>query len=82
MCARAGVVVGDGRSSPQCWSIASAVFMGTLFVQMALAPGYATWQDKTSTLLRAVGMGPALDHVETWLYTRSVPSDTPPDPRR
>jgi hypothetical protein len=60
--------------------IASAVFMGTLFVQMAVAPGYATWQDKTSTLLRAVGMGPALDHVETWLYTRSVPSDTPPDP--
>jgi len=60
--------------------IASAVFMGTMFVQMAVAPGYATWQDKTSTLLRAVGMGPALDQVETWLYTRSVPSDTPPDP--
>jgi hypothetical protein len=60
--------------------IASAVFIGTLFVQMSVAPGYATWQDKTSTLLRAVGMGPALDQVETWLYTRSVPSDTPPDP--
>jgi hypothetical protein len=60
--------------------IASTVFMGTLFVQMAVAPGYATWQDKTSTLLRAVGMGPALDEVETWLYTRSAPSDTPPDP--
>jgi hypothetical protein len=60
--------------------IASTVFMGTLFVQMAVAPGYATWQDKTSTLLRAVGMGPALDQVETWLYTRSAPSDTPPDP--
>jgi hypothetical protein len=60
--------------------IASTVFMGTMFVQMAVAPGYATWQDKTSTLLRAVGVGPALDQVETWLYTRSVPSDTPPDP--
>jgi hypothetical protein len=60
--------------------IASAVFIGTLFVQMSVAPGYATWQDKTSTVLRAVGMGPALDQVETWLYTRSVPSDTPPDP--
>jgi hypothetical protein len=59
---------------------ASTVFVGTLFVQMAVPPGYATWQDKTSTILHAVGMGPALDRFETWLYTRSVPSDTPPDP--
>src|SRR5258707_300164 len=36
--------------------IASTVFLGTLFAQAAVAPGYATWQDKTSTLLRAVGM--------------------------
>ncbi|MCU1701523.1 MAG: hypothetical protein JWR34_7586 [Mycobacterium sp.] len=60
--------------------IASTVFLGTQFAQTAVAPGYATWQDKTSTLLRAVGMGPVLDRAETWLYTRSAPSDTPPDP--
>jgi hypothetical protein len=60
--------------------IASTVFLGTLFVRTTLSPGYATWQDKTSTVLGAVGLGPALDRFETWLYTRSVPSDTPPDP--
>ncbi|MDT5070398.1 MAG: hypothetical protein QOK02_6553, partial [Mycobacterium sp.] len=59
--------------------IVSTTFMGTILVQATMSPGYATWQDKTSTLLRAFGMGPALDRVETWLYTRSAPSDTPPD---
>jgi hypothetical protein len=60
--------------------IASTVFLGTLFIRTTLSPGYATWQDKTSNVLCAVGLGPALDRFETWLYTRSVPSDTPPDP--
>lgn len=62
--------------------VASMVFGGAMLVpQMVVPAGYATWQDKTSTALRAVGLGGALDQFENWLYSRSAPSDTPPDPR-
>jgi hypothetical protein len=61
---------------------ASGVFGGAVLVPQMVAPaGYATWQDKTSTALRTVGLGGALDQFENWFYSRSAPSDTPPDLR-
>lgn len=54
---------------------------GGLFASAEAVPGYAPWQDKTSTLLRQLGFGGALDTYENWLYGRHTPSDTPPDVR-
>jgi hypothetical protein len=62
--------------------VASVVFGGAMVVpQMVVPAGYATWQDRTSTAIRAVGLGGALDQFENWFYSRSAPSDTPPDLR-
>jgi hypothetical protein len=58
----------------------SAVVDATAVVQLTARPGYATWQDRASTTLTAVGLGPALDRFENWLYTRSEPPDTAVDP--
>ena len=48
------------------------------YVRALLTPGYATWNDKTSSWIRDHGGGPALTAYENWRYA-SPPSDTPPD---
>jgi hypothetical protein len=61
--------------------IAGTAAVGAVaFVQLSGGRGYATWQDRSSTALRAVGLGPVLDRFENWLYTRSGPPDTAVDP--
>lgn len=60
--------------------VAMLTLAGAGVHQAVSTPGYTTWQDTTSTMLRAVGLGPALDRFENWLYTRSAPSDVAPDP--
>jgi len=43
-----------------------------------LAPGYATWTDKTSSWIRDIGGGHLLDAYENWRYA-TPPSDSQPD---
>ena len=43
-----------------------------------LAPGYATWTDKTSSWIRDNGGGRLLDACENWRYA-APPSDSQPD---
>ncbi|WP_179274049.1 hypothetical protein [Rhodococcoides fascians] len=49
------------------------------YVRALMAPGYASWNDKTSSWIRDHGGGPALNAYENWRYA-SPPPDTPPDP--
>jgi hypothetical protein len=49
--------------------------------QVSGSTGYATWQDRTTTMLRQVGLGGLLDQFQNWRYARSTPPDTPPLPR-
>ncbi|BAH55666.1 hypothetical protein MLGJGCBP_01807 [Rhodococcus sp. T7] len=49
------------------------------YAQALLAPGYATWQDKSSSWLRDHGAAPLLNLYENWLYTRHPPSNAQPD---
>jgi uncharacterized membrane protein YidH (DUF202 family) len=39
-------------------AVAIAAFVGA---EVSTGHGYASWQDKASSLVRSVGMGPALD---------------------
>lgn len=52
---------------------------GTSYVSAVNAPGYASFGDKTSQWLRDHGAGGIVDSVETWYYTRHVPSTTAAD---
>ncbi|GAB7072046.1 hypothetical protein H7J06_02715 [Mycobacterium hodleri] len=54
---------------------------GGLYANVESVPGYAPWQDRTSTVLRQLGFGAALDTYENWLYSRHAPSNTQPDVR-
>ncbi|MGU3435935.1 hypothetical protein ACNHUS_23300 [Actinomycetes bacterium M1A6_2h] len=48
------------------------------YAEALLAPGYATWSDKTSSWLRDHGAGPVVDAYENWKYAEP-PADTQPD---
>ena len=61
--------------------LVAVVIGGGAFANLESVPGYATWQDTASTLLRQYGLGPALDAYENWWYTRTLPSDATPDLR-
>lgn len=81
------VMRGRRRSVRERSTIRLVVIIGVVVAALGLAvygqvyvtPGYASWQDKTSTLLREVGLGPLLDRWENWRYTRQAPPDLPPD---
>lgn len=60
--------------------LAGEMITAAMYEQVLGTTGYATWQDKASTMLRQVGLGGLLDQYENWRYTRYPPSDTPPDP--
>lgn len=53
--------------------------VGVSYVRALVAPGYATFADKTSAWLRDHGAGPVVDQIEAWYYTRHAPSRTPAD---
>jgi hypothetical protein len=59
-------------------AVAIAAFVGA---QLSTGHGYASWQDKASSLVRSVGMGPVLDYVENWIYSFNGPGNTQPDLR-
>lgn len=48
------------------------------YVRALMAPGYATWNDRTSSWIRDHGGAPALNLYENWRYA-SPPPDTQPD---
>ncbi|QCB51253.1 hypothetical protein E5720_20985 [Rhodococcus sp. PAMC28707] len=48
------------------------------YVRALTAPGYATWNDRTSSWIRDHGGAPALNLYENWRYA-SPPPDTQPD---
>ena len=48
------------------------------YVRALTVPGYASWNDKTSSWIRDHGGGPVLNAYENWRYA-SPPPDTPPD---
>lgn len=52
---------------------------GMSYADALNAPGYASFADKTSEWLRDHGAGPLVDSVESWYYTRHVPSTTAAD---
>ncbi|KPH21111.1 hypothetical protein AN948_03405 [Rhodococcus sp. ADH] len=54
------------------------VLMSMSYGRALLAPGYATWTDKTSTWIRDNGGGHLLDAYENWRYA-TPPSDSQPD---
>ncbi|MBC2644570.1 MULTISPECIES: hypothetical protein [unclassified Rhodococcus (in: high G+C Gram-positive bacteria)] len=45
------------------------------YTQAIPAPGYATWQDKTSSWLRDHGAASMVNAYENWRYTRHPPSN-------
>ncbi|NMN99036.1 phosphodiester glycosidase family protein [Antrihabitans stalactiti] len=55
------------------------VLVGVSYVHALLAPGYASWTDKTSSWIRDHGGAPLLNAYENWRYTRHPPSDVPAD---
>ncbi|MBY4383790.1 hypothetical protein CH260_15575 [Rhodococcus sp. 05-2256-B2] len=78
----------DRQISPRevsIWKLVSvaALIVFTLasvsYVRALATPGYASWNDKTSSWIRDHGGGPALDAYENWRYA-SPPPDTSPDP--
>ncbi|MBE7193297.1 MAG: hypothetical protein INR66_12540 [Gordonia polyisoprenivorans] len=56
--------------------------IGVSYTRALVAPGYATFADKTSAWLRDHGGASVVDRVETWWYTRHSPSHTPADLRQ
>ncbi len=48
------------------------------YVRALMAPGHATWSDKTSSWIGDHGGAPALNLYENWRYA-SPPPDTQPD---
>jgi Phosphodiester glycosidase len=61
--------------------VALAVCAGVYQDQVLATPGYATWQDRSSTWIRQVGLGGWLDRYQNWRYGHRSPPDTAPDPR-
>jgi hypothetical protein len=59
-------------------AVAIAAVVGA---QVSTGHGYASWQDRASSLVRSVGMGPVLDYVENWVYSFNGPGNTQPDLR-
>ncbi len=72
----------SGREA-RVWKVLGLVALvsmsvGSVSYARALAtPGYATWNDKTSTWVREHGAGPLLDAYENWRYA-TPPPDTRP----
>jgi hypothetical protein len=58
--------------------LAAGLLWVALEDQVDGSPGYLTWQDKTSLLLRDTGFGGFLDRLGN-LRTRGAPRDAPPD---
>ena len=57
-------------------AVASAAFVG---MRVSTGDGYTSWQDKASSVVRAVGLGSVLDYVENWIYSVNGPGNTQPD---
>lgn len=57
-------------------AVATAVFLGT---RVSTGDGYATFQDKASSVIRNVGLGSVLDTVDNWIYTVNRPGSSEPD---
>ena len=55
------------------------LLVGASYTHALLAPGYASWTDKTSSWIRDHGGGPLLNAYENWRYTRHPPSDVAAD---
>ncbi|SNS75876.1 phosphodiester glycosidase family protein [Rhodococcoides kyotonense] len=51
------------------------------YVRALAAPGYATWNDKTSTWIRDHGGAPLLNAYENWRYATPPPDSQPTLPR-
>ena len=72
------------RREVKIWKLLAAAALVVLtlasvsYARALLTPGYATWNDKTSSWIRDHGGGPVLNAYENWRYA-SPPSDTPPD---
>lgn len=54
---------------------------GTSYTSALMAPGYASWQDKTSSWIRDHGGASVIDRYENWRY-RHPPSNRQPDMTR
>jgi Phosphodiester glycosidase len=60
--------------------LAAGLVWAALHEQVSASPGYNTWQDKTSLLLRDAGFGGLLDRVGNLGLSHGAPPDTAPDP--
>ncbi|MET4050249.1 MULTISPECIES: phosphodiester glycosidase family protein [unclassified Rhodococcus (in: high G+C Gram-positive bacteria)] len=75
---------GIARREVKIWKMLSVAALVVLslasvsYVRALMAPGYATWNDKTSSWIRDHGGTPALNLYENWRYA-SPPPDTQPD---
>lgn len=74
-----------GRREVTIWKVLGVAVLVALslasvsYTRALLAPGYATWNDKTSSWVRDHGGAPLMNAYENWRYA-SPPPDTPPDP--
>jgi hypothetical protein len=61
--------------------LVSAISAAVYQDQVLGGPGYVSWQHRSSTWVRQVGLGGLLNRYQNWRYTRHAPPDSAPDAR-